>query len=454
MLIMPPFSQTRQAMKRCLFPLGLGYLAAVLEEAGHDVMAVDCIAEGYDTVRDDGSELTFGLSDEEIRRRVQYFKPDFVGISVLISRQVWNAYRVCKIVKEVDLKIETIVGGCHPSALPESMHHNLDVDYVVVGAGEAAILRIVDGHESGIVQTPEIPVATIPWPARHLFPMERYFEINMPTSVFSPHRRVAQIEMTRSCPFDCCFCSTTQFRGKYQTRPVGDCLQEVQFLKEKYDIDELDIIDSNLIVNRKWTMRLLKGLKDIGVAWSNAGGIWVGGLDEEMLVLMKESGCYQLSLAIESSTPRILNEVINKPLKLEMVKPVVAVCKKIGIDLHAFFVCGFPEQSKEEILNDYSFAKEMGFTSASFNIICPLPGSRIYDKYKGSLSFDAVDLRKSSIPHPELGRREMERLVAGMNRRFNASLIFRNPIMFVKKYVATILRKPSLGLIKRIFNRQ
>src|SRR4030042_6119537 len=108
----------------------------------------------------------------------------------------------------------------------------------------------------------------------------------MPTSVYSPHNRVTQIEFTRSCPFNCCFCATTQFRGRYQKRNVSDCLSEVRFLKEKFGVEELDIIDSNLIVDKKWTKELLKGIKDIGISWANPGGLWVGGLDDELLYLM------------------------------------------------------------------------------------------------------------------------------------------------------------------------
>jgi anaerobic magnesium-protoporphyrin IX monomethyl ester cyclase len=299
-----------------------------------------------------------------------------------------------------------------------------------------------------------VDVTTLPWPARHLFPMQKYIDINMPTSVFSPHDRVTQIEFTRSCPFNCCFCATTQFRGNYQKREVADCLGEVRFLKEKFHIQELDIIDSNLVVDKKWVRERLQGLKEIGIAWANPGGIWVGGLDDEILQLMKESGCYQLSLAIESSTPRILQDIIDKPTRLEMVPPVVKTCKKIGIDLHAFFVCGFPEQTREEIIDDYRFARKMGFTSASFNIISPLPGSRIYDKYKDILSFDKVDLRKASIPHPEITNEDMEKLVGELNRKFNSSLIYRNPVMFIRKYLGTLARKPSFDIMKKLFNRQ
>ena len=276
----------------------------------------------------------------------------------------------------------------------------------------------------------------------------------MPTSTYSPHNRVTQIELTRSCPFNCCFCATTQFRGKYQKRNIKDCLAEIAHLKGNYQVEELDIIDSNLIIDKKWTKELLKGIKEIGISWANPGGIWVGGLDDELLYLIKESGGYQLSLAVESSTPRILKDVINKPFDLRMVKPIVRTCRNIGLDLHAFFVCGFEEQTKEEIINDYKFALEMGFTSASFNIICPLPGSRIFEKYKDILPYDKVDLRKSSIPHPEISGDEMERMVDVLNKRFNSSLIYRNPKMFFKKYIATLARKPSFDIMRKLFSRQ
>lgn len=455
MLIMPPFTQTKQAMKRCLLPLGIAYLATVLEKRGILVKVLDCIVEGYNTeVYNDDGELTFGLKYNEIKERILDFNPDYVGVSCLISRQAYNAHRVCEIVKEINPKIKTIMGGCHPSALPEQVISDSNVDNVVIGDGENAILRIINGEKSGIVIGGDVDVKKNLWPARHLFPMEKYLEINMPTSVFSPHNRVTQIEFTRSCPFDCCFCSTTHFRGKYQKREVEDCLKEIVFLKEKYAIEELDIIDSNFIVDKKWTKDLLKGIKELKISWANPGGIWVGGLDEEILYLMKESGCYQLSLAIESSTPRILKDVINKPSRLEMVELVVKICKKIGIDIHAFFVVGFPEQTLEEIKNDYKFAKKMGFTSASFNIICPLPGSRIYNKYKDELRLDGVDLRKANIPHPEIKKEELEELVKKFNKNFNSSLLYRNPKMFFKKYMGTLIRKPSYTLMKRLFNRQ
>lgn len=453
LLIIPPFTQTKQAKKRCIFPLGIGYLSAELEKEGFDVKILDCIVEGYNNeIRHDDGEITFGLIDDDIRKRIRQFMPDFVGVSASISRQAHNAHKVCKIAKEVNPNIQIIMGGCHASVLPNEVLKDNNVDHVVVGNGEKALVRILRGQDSGIVKG-GVDINKVPWPARHLFPMEKYLKINMPTNIYSPHKRVTQIEFTRSCPFNCCFCAMAQFKGKYQKRHVSDCLAEVVFLKEKYNIEELEIKDANFVVDKKWVKEILIGIKDIGISWTSPGGIWIGGLDDELLYLMKESGCYQLTLPIESSTPRILKDIIHKPTNLESVEPIVRTCRKIGIDLHAFFVCGFPEQSRQEILNDYKFAKSMKFTSASFNIIVPLPGSDIYDKYKNILSFDMFDFRKASIPHPEMSRSELELLIRNFNRRFNSSLIYRNPLMFIKKYLGTLFRKPSFNLVRRLFNR-
>lgn len=454
LFVMPPFTQSKRAMKRCLFPLGLGYLAAILEKENIEVETLDCAAEGHSVETKHGEEITFGLCDDEIVKRIMKSKPTHVGVSSLMSRQFHNAKRICKITKEIDSNIQTIVGGTHPSALSELTIADPNIDTVVIGEGESVIVDVIKENQTGVVSSQLTSLENLPWPARHLFPIEKYLKINMPTNAYAPHSRVSQIEFTRGCPFRCCFCATTNLKDGYRKRPINDCLNEIRFLKSQYGIEELDVIDSNLIVDRTWTVKLLRGIKEIDIAWANPGGMWVGGLDDELLILMKESGCYQLSLAVESSTPRILEDVIHKPSKLKLVKPIIETCHRIGIDTHAFFVCGFPEQSEEEMHNDYEFAKRMNFTSASFNIISPLPGSDLYEKYKSVLLLDDVDLRKASIPHPTLSRSEIEKMVNAFNRNFNFSLIYRKPKVFLKKYVGTAMRKFSWNVIRNLFLRQ
>ena len=436
--------------------MGIAYLAAVLEANGITVQPLDCIVEGYNTETDVGSgEIRFGLTWKQIEQRISEYSPDYVGVSCLMSKQAENAHKVCEIAKTTDPTITTLMGGTHVSALAHQVARDPNVDFAVVGDAETTIVDILEGrHEEGVVTCNKVDVADLPWPARHLFPVDKYIDINMPTSVYSPHARVHQIETTRGCPFRCVFCATTSFKGRYQMRPVGDVLNEIRHLKDMYGIQELDIIDSNMVINKERTIELLRGIQAIGISWANPGGIWVGGLDPELLDVMRASGCYQLSLAIESSTPRILEEVIDKPTRIDHVKPVVDYCRRIGIDLHAFFVVGFPEQSVEEIQADYSFAREMDFSSVSFNIISPLPGSRLYEEHVGNVEFSEIDLRKASIKHPQISQRRLEEMIHKYNKTYNRSLLWRDPRLFVRKYVCTVIRKPSFRFMARMFNRQ
>jgi len=452
---MPPFTQSKEAMKRCMTPLGLAYIAAVLENKGIVTKILDCMVEGYyNDVANDSKTITYGLTDSEIKERIKEFSPDFVGVSCLMSSQAHNAHRMCKLAKEVNPSVQTVMGGCHPSALSEKTLKDPNVDRIVMGEGEQSMLDIVLGNKGGIVKSEPLDINTLPMPARHLLSMEKYLKINMSESVFSPYNRVTQIETSRGCPFKCVFCATTNLWGKWRGRDPKKVIEEIRFLKNRYRIEELDILDANLAYDRKRLVKILEGMKEIGIAWANPGGIWVGGLDFELLDLMKESGCYQLTFAIESSNQEILSKVIKKPLKLDKVKPLVEHCHKIGIDLHAFFVSGFPEETLEDITNNYKFAKEMGFTSATFNIVNPLPGSELYEKYAQSTDITEVDYRNAHIEHPEISKADLEKHIRSFNKRFNASVIYRNPRMFFKKYIRTAIRKPSFRFMTRMFGRQ
>ena len=454
MLIYPPFTQPITSKKRCLFPLGIAYIASYLRNHGIDVELLDAMVEGYDNEIVEGNKKTFGLSRDGIRIRIERYNPDFVGVSCLMTEQRKNALDVCKIAKRIDPEIHTIMGGCHPSVFPQETLSHEEVDSVVIGEGEHATLDIVKDNIKGIVKRDILDIDKIPWPARDLLPMGQYVKINMPTNIFSPYNRVTQILTSRGCPFKCIFCATTSFHGKWRGRSAEDVLKEAKFLKEEYSIEELDIIDENFVLDRERTIKILEGFAKLDIAWSNAGGIWVGGLDEELIDSMKKSGCYQLTLPIESSNPRILKEVIHKPLKLDAVKPLVQHCKKLGIDTHAFFVCGFPQETKEDIINDYNFAMAVGFESATFNIITPLPGSELYEQYKDQLDIDKINYTTVSIKHPTIPDKELEEMIRDFNIKFNRSLLWKSPKKFVKKYIGTSLRKFSLKDLPKLFMRQ
>jgi len=435
LLIYPPFSQPIESKKRCLVPLGIAYIAGYLRKHKIDIHLLDCVVEGYNNEIINNGTRTFGLSSKAIKNRIKKIKPDFVGVSCLMSTQEKNAINVCKIAKSVNDKIHTIIGGCHPSVFYNKLIDNEYIDSVVVGEGEKSTYDIIRGFKSGIVISKPIDIDSIPFPARDLLPMEDYFKINMPENIFSPNKRVTQVVTSRGCPFKCTFCATTRFHGKWRGRHWKDVVDEIRYLKTTYNIDEVNFLDENLVVDKKRTISIMNGIKDMNIAWSNPGGIWINGLDYEILNTMKKAGCYQLTFPVESFNKRILKEVINKPLDISKVAPLVDYCHKLKIDVHAFFICGYPEQSLEDMLEDFKMAKRVGFDSASFHIITPLPGSKIYDKYSNQIDLNNINYIHSTIPHPNLSEKQIETLVNEFNINYNKSYKWRHPIKYFKKYV-------------------
>ena len=454
MLVFPPFSQPVASKKRCLVPLGIAYIGAHLREKGHEVKLLDCVVEGYHDERVSGNKRTFGLSPLKINREIAEFEPDILGVSCLMTVQEQNALNVLKTAKIHNPHVHTVIGGCHASVFYKRLKKNPLIDTVVVGEGEKAFEEIIDKRRKGVIKRCPMDINKIPPPARDLLPIEKYLEINMPENIFSPNKRVTQMVTSRGCPFHCVFCATTNFHGKWRGTKAEKVIQEAEGLVDNYNIDEINIIDENLVFDKNRTKEIMKGFKKLDIAWSNPGGIWIQGLDNELLTLMKEAGCYQLTFPVESSNPKILKEVIRKPLDIKVVKPLVKHSHKIGIDIHAFFVCGFPQQSKQDMINDFNYAKEVGFDSASFHIITPLPGSEIYEKYKDKVDLKNIDYTKATLPHPELSPEEIEDLVKEFNIKFNKSYFWRHPMKFMKKYVGTSMKKYSIWDLPKMFERQ
>ena len=214
MLIQPPYTLPRKKQKSLVLPMGLCYLAAVLEQDGVEVKVLDCFEQGHSTETAEGTDnVRCGLSDEQIERRIRDFAPDFVGVSILFSLAAKNAYRMCEIAKRVSADIRVAVGGHHPSFLADRMLREHEcIDYVVLGEGEYALRDLVRKHVrndadlsdiNGLVYRDGDRVAVnpktswiedldaIPMPARHLCDVEHYFAVNLPQSGRRPQRLVA-----------------------------------------------------------------------------------------------------------------------------------------------------------------------------------------------------------------------------------------------------------------------
>lgn len=437
------------SVRRIGEPLGLLYLGAVLKAKGYKVDVFDMTCEGYGNCQKEGRYITYGSSPEDLKRRLEAFKPDIVGISCMFTARQTNALAACSAIKEVYRDIPIVMGGLHPSLFPERFVNSGLVDYVIIGEGEERIVKLLscldnnrrfdfDGiayrHRGVYQHNPMVyrieNLDSIPFPDRNLVDMEKYIAIGVPYAPFSYKQRVAQILATRGCPNRCNFCSTVSYWGrKIRARSVDNIIQEMLILKERYAIEEIQFVDDNMTFNKKFAMELFSEMKKLDFKWCTPHGLMFNTLDAEMIKVMAESGAYQLTFAIESASERVLKQIIHKNVNLGKVKHLVDETHRYDISVHGMFVMGLPGETKEEIMQTLDFPWWAGFDSVSFFVANPLPGSELYDlcKEKNYLAENcsAMDFKTANIRIPKdspdysMEPEELVALVDKKTREFN-----------------------------------
>ncbi len=473
LLIFPPSTAKTGGLRHCVHPLGIAYLGAVLRK-NYQVELLDATAEGYENLEDLGTGLVkYGLSFQQIKERISDYSPDLVGITCLYSTQYPFVKKICQLAKEFNSEIITVTGGYHPTFLAsECLDIEGDIDFIVLGEGEYTLQDLLRQIEMGKELTHVEGIAfrqgnnlkinpktyyiedldDLPFPARDLLPMEKYFSINMPMSITSKHKRCISILTSRGCTARCIFCPSPNFWGHhYRARSTDNVLEELQILIKDYQIREIQFHDDNLILDKKRAAELFQGMieRKFKLRWNTPNGIALWKLDEQLLKLMKASGCYELTLAIESGDQEVLSKIVKKPLNLKKVEHLTRIIKKLGIETNSFFIVGFPGETKEQIRRTFEFAKKLKLDCSYFFIANPNPGSRLHEicKEKGYLKegfdFKTIDYFKSNYETPEFTSLELEELRNREYVKFNLSLIYRNPIAFLRRYFHIFTSNPQ-----------
>lgn len=471
LLIQPPFTIFKTETKKCHPPLGLAYLAASLKE-NHNVEVLDSLAEGYEYEEIiDKEHIRYGLSFENIRKRIADFSPDVVGISCLFSAQYENVSIICHIVKELNDRIITILGGAHPSAVPEEVLENSNVDFVVLGEGEHIINRLlefvrdkkdireIDGigfKYNGAININrrkgyEKNLDSIPFPSWDLFPLEKYFKINNPHGGASKRVPFLPMITSRGCPFECIFCSVHNVWGRnYRIRSPENVLQELDYLVKKFNVKEVLFEDDNLTLNKERAKLIFQGIVDRkhDVIWSVPNGVAVQTLDDKVLELMRKSGCYAISIGVESGDEYVLKNIIRKPIELSGIKPVVNRAKKLGLDTTVFFVVGFPGETREHLMNTFHLAEDLNVDNINFFFATPLPGTRLLELCRekglinGRLDYSKLKSDYPSFATDEYSIDDLISLVSYERLKLYFLFLFKSPRKFLNKVNHKILNDP------------
>ncbi len=361
-----------------VLPLGLAYLAAILEKNRYPVRVIDAWADR--------------LSEEEIRRQIREYRPRLVGVTAM-SPVYPQAQKAIKIARAAAPEAEVILGGVHASARPrECLDENPGLSLAVAGEGEETlleILRVLRGElplskvrgiayrEEGAVRlTPPRgflkDLDQIPFPARHLFPWRRY-RTHPPYGRYGTY---SSIMATRGCPFQCVYCSRAAFGKTIRYRSSRNVIEEIRKLQTDYGVKELHFYDDNLTLKQDWAQTFCHRLLEEGIriAWSCTTRVDL--VNPELLGLMKEAGCWLISYGVESGSQEVL-DTAKKGYNLRQVEEAFAWTRKAGIKTHAYFMIGLPGETEETVERSIALALHLRPYTTSWGGTVIFPGTEL-----------------------------------------------------------------------------
>lgn len=375
-----------------LLPVSLVYLAGYMEKQGYTVRIFDGQVET--------------MTDQTINRVITDFRPDVLGITCM-TPMVIETRKVAAVAKATDPELMVVVGGIHPSILPDDMIRDENIDVIVRGEGEITFhellqawpdsdLKSIDGltfRDNGqVVHTPDRALLDdldiLPLPARHLVDYEGYHQV--PDAVFAEPLR--EILTSRGCPFQCIFCSARFISGyKYRYHSPTRVLEEVDLLVNRYRARQIAVLDDNFVVDRQRTIDICEGLMRKGyhkkVVWTTAAR--ADQVDFELMKLMKQAGFRLLSFGVETGSSRLL-KMIKKGENMEQIRTAVEAAHRAGLKVRGTLILGLPTETREESLATIRWAQELRLDFAKFSLATPYPGTVLYEiaNKQGLLSDD------------------------------------------------------------------
>jgi radical SAM superfamily enzyme YgiQ (UPF0313 family) len=387
-------------------PIGLMYIASALQKVGVKVEILDAFTVGTFQKNDDA--ISVGMPFEQIKREIATKKPDIVGIAGPFTCQIENSVKVSELTKEVNPGILTVMGGPHVTLVPkEFLEDAKNVDIAVTGEGEYAMLDIVQAFEGKkklnqvlgiayredgviVVNQPRPLIENLdelPYPAYDLVDMEQY--LNPPKIGYRSFQdRAISMITSRGCPFNCCFCAVHLHMGKrFRAHSANYVLKHIEYVVEKFGVKNVFFEDDNLTLDISRFEAICDGLiaRKIRIGWETPNGVRADCLNLNLLKKMKQSGCQSVFVGVESGDQQILNNVICKSLDLNRVVEFAKNARDIGLKTGAFYIIGFPGETKENMQKTVDFALQLKRdydVGMHLFMATPSYGTRLYQECK------------------------------------------------------------------------
>lgn len=367
-------------------PMGLSYIASVLQQHGCRVRLLDANVEK--------------LSPEDTARLIARQVPDMLGMTVTTPLAP-GALEILAAVRRLMPKPPVFVaGGPHATVAPEEMLAPEAFDYVVRGEGEETMAELaeallaensVEGIQGlswrdgeRIAHNPERELVDdlgeLPYPDWSLFPLRRYSSLARRNDFCLP------VTTSRGCPHQCTFCYKGVYGNRLRMREPEDVVDEWQFLIERYGAQEIAVLDDNFTMWPDRAMDICNLLIERGLhrtPWSTTNGIRVDRADPEVLKRMKEAGCYRVYFGIESGVQRVL-DALNKRITIEQVREAVKAAKDADLEVGGYFMLGNVGETAADMDETTRFAMGLGLDLVQFTIATPYPGTVMFQQVQES----------------------------------------------------------------------
>ncbi len=359
-------------------PLGIAYMAGVLQENNIDVEILDASAED--------------MGFEDVKNELFKRKPDLVALTAL-TPTIGRALETAQVVKETLPNSIVVMGGYHPTFNFIETLEDENVDIVIRGEGEYIMLNLVqalenhsnlhdvkgivfeDKNSKEVVITPEAPLIDnldeIPFPALNLLPLKKYRLLDMDT-------HMATMITTRGCPMQCSFCSSAAMHGrKIRERSVKNIVDEIEYLKTTYDIDTIAFMDDTFTLKKRKVIAICDEIlkRNIKIMWGCTSR--VDTLDETLLKKMKEAGCITIFIGVESADQQQLDKMC-KNTTVTKIENAFKIANQLKIRTIASVALGMPGDSKEIMNKTIKFVHKLKPNYAIYSLATPYPGTKFY----------------------------------------------------------------------------
>jgi radical SAM superfamily enzyme YgiQ (UPF0313 family) len=357
-------------------PLGISYIAGVLEKAGHVVKILDAVA--------------LNLTNDEMRKYIYKFKPEIAGITVM-SPTLFGALEAAKTAKEAGAI--TVLGGPQLSIYPKETLSYSHIDYGINGEGEYVMPNLT-GVLSGTIDPADVygliykknnavyvngpviveDVDSLPFPSYHLLPMEKY------DSIIGLYP-VSTMISSRGCPYKCNFCFKQPSDKKFRLRAPDKVVDEMEYLVRKYKIKEIMFYDDVMTLRRSHVAHICEEILSRGLKVNWETPTRIEHIDKKLLELMKKANCIRLRYGVESGDEKIL-DMMDKKINLKLAKETFKLTKNAGIETFAYFMIGYAYETEKTIRKTIDFALELNPDLAMFTVVTPLPRTPLYELAK------------------------------------------------------------------------